>query len=110
MVVERGCWTAPEALSGADTASFAKRVEELGYAQLWVGETFGRDPFALAAHLGAVTSTLGLATGIANVYNRHAGVMKQGRVHRCRADGRPVHAGPRRLEPGDREQDPGHPL
>ena len=78
MVVERGCWTAPEALSGADAASFAKRVEELGYSQLWVGETFGRDPFALAAHLGAVTSTLGLATGIANVYNRHAGVMKQG--------------------------------
>ena len=59
MVVERGCWTAPEALSGADAASFAKRVEELGYSQLWVGETFGRDPFALAAHLGAVTSTLG---------------------------------------------------
>ena len=78
MVVERGCWTAPEALSGADAASFAKRVEGLGYSQLWVGETFGRDPFALAAHLGAVTSTLGLATGIANVYNRHAGVMKQG--------------------------------
>ena len=78
MVVERGCWTAPEALSGADAASFAERVEELGYSQLWVGETFGRDPFALAAHLGAVTSTLGLATGIANVYNRHAGVMKQG--------------------------------
>ena len=78
MVVERGCWTAPEALSGADAASFARRVEEFGYSQLWVGETFGRDPFALAAHLGAVTSTLGLATGIANVYNRHAGVMKQG--------------------------------
>ena len=78
MAVERGCWAAPEAFSGADTASFAKRVEELGYSQLWIGETFGRDPFALAAHIGAVTSTLGLASGIANVYNRHAGVMKQG--------------------------------
>ena len=78
MTVERGCWAAPEALSGADTASFAKTVEELGYSRLWIGETFGRDPFALAAHIGAVTSTLGLASGIANVYNRHAGVMKQG--------------------------------
>ncbi len=78
MTVERGCWAAPEALSGADTASFAKAVEELGYSRLWIGETFGRDPFALAAHIGAVTSTLGLASGIANVYNRHAGVMKQG--------------------------------
>ena len=78
MAVERGCWAAPEALSGADTASFAKAVEELGYSHLWIGETFGRDPFALVAHIGAVTSTLGLASGIANVYNRHAGVMKQG--------------------------------
>ena len=77
-MVERGCWTAPEALSGADAAAFARRVEELGYCRLWVGETFGRDPFALTAHLGAVTSTIGLATGIANVYNRHPGVMKQG--------------------------------
>ena len=78
MAVERGCWAAPDALSGADVASFARRVEELGYAQLWINETFGRDPFALAAHLGAVTSTLRLGAGIANVYNRHAGVMKQG--------------------------------
>ena len=77
MAVERGCWAAPDALSGADVAAFARRVEELGYAQLWVNETFGRDPFALAAHLGAVTSTLRLGAGIANVYNRHAGVMKQ---------------------------------
>ena len=78
MAVERGCWASPDALSGAETASFARRVEELGYAQLWINETFGRDPFALAAHLGAVTSTLRLGAGIANVYNRHAGVMKQG--------------------------------
>ena len=67
MAVERGCWAAPEALSGAEAASFAQRVEELGYAQLWIGETLGRDPFALIAHLGAVTSTLELASGIANV-------------------------------------------
>ena len=78
MVVERGCWAAPDALSGADAAAFARKVEDLGYSRLWVNETLGRDPFALAAHLGAVTSTLGLASGIANVYHRHAGVMKQG--------------------------------
>ena len=78
MAVERGCWAAPEALSGAEVVSFAERVEELGYSQLWIGETLGRDPFALAARIGAVTSTLGLASGIANVYHRHPGVMKQG--------------------------------
>ena len=78
MTVERGCWAAPEGLNATELAEFAARVEQLGYSQLWLGETFGRDPFAQAAHLGAVTSTLRLATGIANVYNRHAGSMKQG--------------------------------
>ncbi|MCE2510960.1 MAG: LLM class flavin-dependent oxidoreductase [Acidimicrobiia bacterium] len=63
MAVERGCWAAPDALRGADAAAFARRVEDLGYSQLWVNETFGRDPFALAAHLGAVTSTLPLVAG-----------------------------------------------
>ena len=76
-MADRGIWTAPEALSADSVAALAARVEQLGYSWLWVGETFGRDPFALAAHLGAVTSKIGIATGIANVYNRHAGVMKQ---------------------------------
>ena len=73
----RGVWAAPEALTGAEAAAMARRVEELGYSTLWLGETLGRDPFAQAAHLGAATSALGLATGIANVYNRHPGAMKQ---------------------------------
>ena len=78
MAVERACWIMPDALNAAEVADFARRVEELGYSRLWVAETLGRDPFALTAHWGAVTSTLGLASGIANVYNRHPGVMKQG--------------------------------
>ncbi len=78
MTVDRGIWAAPEALTGAELAAMAARVEQLGYSSLWMGETFGRDPFAQAAYVGAVTSTLGLASGIANVYNRHPGVMKQG--------------------------------
>ncbi len=78
MTADRGVWAAPEALNAVELVEFAQTVERLGYSQLWLGETFGRDPFAQAAHLGAVTSTLGLASGIANVYNRHPGVMKQG--------------------------------
>ena len=78
MAVERACWIIPDALKAAEVADFARRVEELGYTRLWVAETLGRDPFALTAHLGAITSTLGLASGIANVYNRHPGVMRQG--------------------------------
>lgn len=78
MTVDRGVWFNPDALSGSELAEFALRVEELGYSTLWLGETTGRDPFAQAAHLGAVTSDLRLASGIANVYNRHPGVMWQG--------------------------------
>ena len=55
-----------------------RRVEQLGYSTLWVGETFGRDPFAQLAAIGAATSTLVLASGVANIYNRHPGVMLQG--------------------------------
>ncbi|MCY3619383.1 MAG: TIGR03620 family F420-dependent LLM class oxidoreductase [Acidimicrobiaceae bacterium] len=77
MAVKRSCWANPEALSAIDVAEFAQKVEDLGYSQLWLAEILGRDPFAQAAHLGAVTSTLGLASGIANVYNRRADAMKR---------------------------------
>lgn len=75
---DRGVWFAPEGLTGSQVAEFGRRVEELGYSTLWVGETFGRDPFAQLAAIGAATSSLNLASGIANVYNRHPGVMLQG--------------------------------
>lgn len=74
----RGVWFSPEGLSGAEVVAFGQRVEALGYETLWVGETFGRDPFAQLSMIGATTSTLGLATGIANIYNRAPGVMLQG--------------------------------
>lgn len=75
---DRGVWVAPEGLTGSQVAELGGRVEELGYSTLWVGETFGRDPFAQLASVGAATSTLVLASGIANIYNRHPGVMLQG--------------------------------
>lgn len=74
----RGVWFSPEGLSGSEVIDFAQRVETLGYETLWVGETFGRDPFAQLAAIGANTTTLGLASGIANIYHRHPGVMVQG--------------------------------
>ena len=74
----RGVWFSPEGLAGSEVIDFAQRVEGLGYETLWVGETFGRDPFAQLAAIGANTSTLGLASGIANIYHRHPGVMVQG--------------------------------
>ena len=75
---DRGVWLAPEGLTGEQVRALGPRLESLGYSTLWVGETFGRDPFALLAAVGAATTSLGLATGIANIYNRHPGVMLQG--------------------------------
>ena len=75
---DRGVWNAPEGLTGVELVAFARWVEELGYSTLWLGETFGRDPFAQLAAIGAATDTVTLATGIANIYNRHPGVMLQG--------------------------------
>src|SRR5690606_7234842 len=44
---------------------------------LWLPDTIGRDPFAHIAHLAHATKTLVFATGIASIFHRHAGPMKQ---------------------------------
>ena len=77
MSAEIGIWCGPESIPVADVKALAGRVEEHGYSTLWVNEVFGRDPFTLLAALGEATSSLTLATGIANIYFRHAGSMKQ---------------------------------
>jgi probable F420-dependent oxidoreductase len=77
MTKDIGVWFPTEAMTANQAAAFAQRIEQLGYTRLWLGETFGRDPFVHIAHLGAVTEALEFATGIANVYHRHPGVMKQ---------------------------------
>lgn len=64
-------------MSGTDAVKLAQRIESLGYSTLWLPETMGKDPFALIGMLGANTDDLRFATGIANIFNRHAGVMKQ---------------------------------
>lgn len=45
-------------------------LEELGYSAVWVPETVGRDPFVVASTMLAATSSLAVATGIANIYAR----------------------------------------
>ena len=72
-----GVWFFTDRLSAKAAADTAKRIEELGYAALWIPETFGRDPFAHAAWLLAHTERLVVATGIANVYHRLPGVTAQ---------------------------------
>jgi probable F420-dependent oxidoreductase len=50
-------------------------IEALGFPTLWIPETLGRDPFVTAALLLGATSTLHVATGIANIYARDAVTM-----------------------------------
>lgn len=70
-----GVWTWLDGLPAPQAAAFARRIEALGYSALWLPEAVGRDPFATIAFLGAHTSRLAFATGIANLYARDAMTM-----------------------------------
>ena len=70
-----GVWYFTDRMTAAQAADFARRVESLGYAALWLPEAVGRDPFAHAALLLAATERLILATGIASIYARDANAM-----------------------------------
>ncbi len=65
-----GIWFFLDAMSGPDSAEFARKVERAGYRMLWIPEAVGREPFAHAAYLLSRTERLTLATGIANIYAR----------------------------------------
>lgn len=73
----RGVWFFTETMDAGAAGAFAARIEALGYSTLWLPETTGRDPFAHIAHLVRDTTDLTFATGIANIFHRHPGVMKQ---------------------------------
>jgi probable F420-dependent oxidoreductase len=75
-----GVWFHTEASSADEAAEFAARLDALGYGALWLPETLGRDPFAHIAFLAEQTSTLTLATGIANIHHRHPGAMRQAQL------------------------------
>jgi probable F420-dependent oxidoreductase len=72
-----GVWATTDGMPADAAVAFARRVEELGYAALWLPETMGRDPFAHIAHLAGATDRLRFASGIANIHHRHPGAMLQ---------------------------------
>jgi probable F420-dependent oxidoreductase len=65
-----GVWAGTDGLSAADAAAFARRLEAWGYGALWVSEAVGREVFSSCAWLLANTSSLIVASGIANIYAR----------------------------------------
>lgn len=69
-----GVWYFFDGLPAPLAAEAAKRIESLGYGTLWIPETVGRHPLVHASWLLANTSTLNVATGIANIYHREPGV------------------------------------
>ena len=67
-----GVWCSTEQFTSAESASFAKRVEDWGYGALWQPETVGRNVLVASSWLLANTEGLIVATGIANIYARDA--------------------------------------
>ncbi len=82
-----GVWSFVDGMATAESQELAARIESLGYSALWIPDTFGRDPFVSASSLLAATSDLLVATGIANIYVRHPGMMKQGAWSLAEASG-----------------------
>ena len=73
-----GVWISMDGMSAAAAAGFARRVEEWGYAALWLPESRGRNALAHASWLLSSTQRLIVATGIANIYARDAMAMANG--------------------------------
>jgi probable F420-dependent oxidoreductase len=70
------CFTDP--LTPVQLTELAQRTERLGYAALWYPEVLSYESFALGSFLLHQTTTLIIATGIANIYARDATAAKQG--------------------------------
>ncbi|GAC1316556.1 MAG: TIGR03620 family F420-dependent LLM class oxidoreductase [Acidimicrobiales bacterium] len=71
-----GIWTGVlDAVPSAQAGEIARSLEAMGFPTLWIPETVGRDPFVSAALLLGATTTLRVATGIANIYARDAVTM-----------------------------------
>src|SRR5437867_11587120 len=70
------CFTDP--LTPTQLTELAQRTERLGYAVLWYPEVLSYESFALGSFLLQQTTTLLIATGIANIYARDATTAKQG--------------------------------
>jgi probable F420-dependent oxidoreductase len=68
-----GLWTGGLQAQPAERAgAIAADVESLGYRTLWIPEAMGREAFTFSALLLSATSTLNVATGVAQIWARAA--------------------------------------
>ncbi len=70
-----GVWASFDSLTATAGRDLARRIETLGYQTLWMPESRGRNVLVNSAYLLASTTTLNIATGIANIYARDAMAM-----------------------------------
>jgi probable F420-dependent oxidoreductase len=70
-----GIWTFLDLHPTATAQAAAREIEALGYGALWFPEALAREAFSAAGVLLAGTTTLVVATGIANVWARDAMAM-----------------------------------
>jgi probable F420-dependent oxidoreductase len=76
-----GVWTGQLDFSPADDVRKAvQEVEQLGYGALWTGEAVGREVLTAAQLVLSATSSLVVATGIANIWARDALAMAAGQL------------------------------
>ena len=67
-----GVWQGLDSLTAQEALEFARRTERRGFKTLWMPESRGRNVLTTSAWLLAGTTTLNIATGIANIYARDA--------------------------------------
>ncbi len=72
-------WSGPMIGPAQEARDAAAEIEQLGYSALWYGEAaLTKDAFAAAGILLSATSTLQIATGVANIWSRAAPTMVAG--------------------------------
>jgi len=74
-----GIWSWVDGYDFPSCYAFAQKAEKLGYGAIWIPDAVGRDPFVTLSALATQTSTIRLATGIANIYGRDVMAMKAAR-------------------------------
>jgi probable F420-dependent oxidoreductase len=75
-----GVWSAQDVLSADDAVAQARRIEAWGYGALWQPEAMGRNVLVHSGLILAHTTTLVVATGIANIYARGAVTTASGQM------------------------------
>ena len=81
MNVEKlGVFTFTDVMNSDDLKTFACRAEQLGYSRIWYPEAFSYESFCLGGYLLNCTKSIGVASGIANIYARDASASAMGYV------------------------------